>query len=295
MATAADIKRRISSVKNTAQITKAMEMVSASKMQRAQDRALMAIPYAEGLYEIVAKLGKVDDYDSVYLRSDNYVNKIAIVVVGTSRGFVGGMITNLTTKTYQLKQDLIKKYPQAEITGISIHKTAQKVLANAGIKNDYHFSEYFEAPTTTELTPVFDILVEKFAAREYDEIHIVYTHFENTMLQRAKIKKLLPLDVDIIQEKGDIEESEADEEELNFKFEPSTEAILDRLLPEYFQTQIFTSVLESIASEHSARMVAMKSATDNANELTKKLNRKYNKTRQAAITQQIIEVINGAG
>lgn len=292
MASARDIRRRITSVQSTAQITKAMQMVSASKMQRAQDRALKAIPYAQGIYEIVNKIGKVVDYDSIYLQKAAKVKNIAILVVGTSRGFVGGQITSLAVKTHKLKLELEQKYPGVQISGISIHKTAQKVLQTAQIKNDYHFADFIEAPTTTDLSTIFSLLINSFAEHKYDQIYLIYSHFVNTVVQQAVSKMILPLNLaQIIQEAEQATDKSATKQTI---FEPDTATVLDFLLPEYFQTQIFTAVLEAMASEHSARMVAMKNATDNAKELQKGLTLQYNRTRQSAITQQIIEVINGS-
>jgi len=294
MASLRDIKRRITSVKNTSQITKAMQMVSASKMQKAQDRALKAIPYATGIYRIVNKLkGGMSDYTSIYLKESDQVKNIAIVVVGMSRGFVGGQMTLLTAKIYKLKQELLKKYPGVNISGVSIHKTAQKILANAGLKSEYHFADFIEMPTTTELTHIFSLIEDKFAIGEFDEVHIVYTHFENTLMQIATTKKLLPLDMEEInREVDDVEKDIIINND--FVYEPDMQTILSKLLVKYFHTQIYTAILESIASEHSARMVVMKNATDNAYELEKKLTLQYNRGRQTAITNQIIEVISGS-
>jgi F-type H+-transporting ATPase subunit gamma len=294
-----DTKSRIQSVKNTGQITKAMQMVSASKMQRAQDRAGAAIPYALGIYEIVNKIGKVSDYDSPYLRTPSAVKNIAIVVIGTSRGFVGSMITALISKTHTLAGELKAKYPDAVIKGVSVHKTGLRILANSKLEVDSHFADYKESPNTTDLTSVFEYIISKFADGQYDQIHIVYTHFINTISQRAVSKQLLPLNLEDIREQAGQDadagqQAEKKKEEKLTLFEPSVGEILDRLLPEYFQTQIYTSVLESIASEHSARMVAMKNATDNAKELQKNLNLQYNRQRQAGITQELIEIVSGS-
>jgi F-type H+-transporting ATPase subunit gamma len=300
MASLKDTKSRIQSVKNTGQITKAMQMVSASKMQRAQDRAGAAIPYALGIYEIVNKIGKVSDYNSAYLRTPSEVKNIAIVVIGTSRGFVGSMITALISKTHTLADELKAKYPDAVIKGVSVHKTGLRILANTKLEVDSHFADYKESPTTTDLTSVFEYITQKFATEEYDQIHVVYTHFINTISQRAVSKQLLPLNLEDIREQAGQGSDAAQEidkkkgEEKLTLFEPSVGEILDRLLPEYFQTQIYTSVLESIASEHSARMVAMKNATDNAKELQKNLNLQYNRQRQAGITQELIEIVSGS-
>ncbi|MEI7579616.1 MAG: ATP synthase F1 subunit gamma [bacterium] len=293
MAALKDLKTRINSVKNTAQITKAMQMVSASKMQKAQEAALAAIPYANGIFQIVNEMGnKITEYQSPYLRKSKQLKNIAIVVIGTSRGFVGGALTNLTAAVHTLASQLASEHSGVKIHGISLHKTGQRILASCGIANDFHFAEFFGITNTTALTPIFSLLTEKFAVSAYDEIYLVYTHFINTIDQQAVTKKLLPLSLaEIMAEADQHQEKNAKKD---FVFEPDINSILDHLLPEYFQTQIYTAVLEAAASEHSARMVAMKSATDNAIELEKELTLKYNRSRQSAITQEIIEVVSGS-
>src|SRR3990167_395960 len=295
MAQTRDIRRRITSVKNTAQITKAMQLISASKMQKAQERALKSLPYAQGLREIVAKIGKVREYTSIYLKQPETVKNIAIVVIGTSRGFVGSMLSSLIIKTSDLVRSLKENYPVAEIRGTSIHKTGLRILANAGIKSTYHFADYVEAPTSTNLTAIFNLLTEKYGLGEFDEIYLVYTHFINTLKQIAVSKKLLPLELEeVLETKAGFDDSQQtataqiNQEQGIYIYEPSVAGILDKILPEYLLTQIFTGLLESIASEHSARMVAMKNATDNARELEKILQLQYNRKRQAGITQEII-------
>jgi F-type H+-transporting ATPase subunit gamma len=279
-----------------------MQMVSASKMQKAQERAINAYPYAQGIYELVSKFAGNKEFSSVYLKEVTEPKKIAVLVIGTNRGFVGGLIANLTAACYKLSQELVKKYPGVKIVGISLHKTGLKILANAGIKNDYHFSEVLESPTTTDLSSIFSILQDNYVAGNYDEVYVVYSHFINTVVQKPEYKKLLPIsleqllaEAEVENEKNDKNKKTVEVEQVDpFVFEPGMDEILNRLLPEYFQTEIFTAVLESLASEHSARMIAMKNATDNANELQEKLNLKYNRQRQASITQEIIEVISGA-
>lgn len=284
------IKTRIGSVSNTAQITNAMQMVSATKMLKAQQKALKSVPYTELIYEIVSKMGSIKEYKSIYLKEITDVKNIAIVVVGTSRGFVGSQITSLISNVVKLKSKLKEQYPGAEFRGISIHKTGLKIIQNAGIKSDLHFGQYFENKSTTELSSIFNSLVERFEDKTYDLIFIVYTHFLNTSVQKPVSKQLLPISIEELV----LEENKATSTQHGvFLFEPNISEILDKLLPEYFQSQIYTGILDSIASEHSARMIAMKNATDNALSLKGSLTLKYNRQRQAQITQQLIEVVNG--
>lgn len=302
MAQAKDLKRRIASIKSTAQITKAMQMVSASKMQKAQERALGATPYAQGIYELVSKFSGIKEYQSVFLKEVINPKKIVIVVIGTNRGFVGGLIANLTSAVYKLSKELQAKHPGVKLSGISLHKTGLKILANAGVKNDYHFAEIIENPTTTDLSAVFSLLIDNYTAGNYDEVYVVFSHFINTVTQKPLVKRILPISLEQLLSEAKVNEEQEAADQKNktqettepFIYEPGMEEILDRLLPEYFQTEVYTSVLESLASEHSARMIAMKNATDNANELQANLNLKYNRQRQAGITQELIEVISGS-
>ncbi len=300
MANTREIRNRIGSVKSTAKITKALQLVSAAKMQKAQDRSKQASLYSEVLFEIVNKIGNIKDYKSPYLqisKSETLNPKIAIVVIGTDRGFVGSMISNLIIGTYNLKNELLKKYPEAKISGISMHKTGLKIIQNAGIDSTLHFSQYKDNPTQTDLTSLFSYLIEKFKNEEFDSIYLVNTKFINTLAQRVEVKKVLPISLEEIGDQRSEISNTTNHEPLTtnpFTFEPSQEEILEKLLPEYFQTIIYTALLSSIASEYSSRMVAMKNATDNANDLVTNLTLKYNKTRQASITQQIIEIVSGS-
>jgi F-type H+-transporting ATPase subunit gamma len=277
-------------------------MVSASKMQKAQDKAKRAIPYSLGIYEIVSKFAGLKDYKSIYLQQPEKVKNVAVVVIGSNRGFVGGLIANVTSTVFRFTKAMKEKNPEVDFFGISIHKTGLKILNNAGIKSDYHFQEELEQVTTTDLASIFTLISKNFADGKYDEVYLAYSHFVSTLVQKPVIKKILPISWEgLLEEAGKEDEKDGKnnvgETKHNtnpFLFEPSMEEVLDRLLPEYFQTQIYTAVLEGLASEHSARMISMKNATDNAMGLKSALNIKYNRQRQAGITQELIEVINGS-
>ncbi len=290
-----DIKEQITSVKSTSQITEAMQLVSASRMQKAQDRVLSARPYIHGIYELIQRLGKVNDYKSPYLRQVAYPRNIALLTVGTSRGFVGSLVSNLTSEVLKLKKKLNEKYPDAKLHGISLYKTAQKVYAHARIENTYHFAKISDTPSSTEMTPIYQLFLENFTQGSYDLIYVIYTSFVSTMVQKPVAKSILPISYKALDEDEEKDEQEVLGEKNGFKFEPSPEAILDFVLSEYFESQIYLAVLESHASEHSARMVAMQNATENSKVLAQKLTNIYNKARQGQITQDLIEVINGAG
>jgi len=288
-----EIKNRIGSIKSTAKITKALQLVSAVKMQKAQNRYNQAHIYAQALYELVNKLGDIKDFKSPFLRQPEKVKNIAIVVIGTDRGFVGSMISNLIVSTFQLKDELEQKYPHANILGVSLHKTGLKIIQNAGIKSKLHFSEYNDAATQTDLTAVYSYLIEGFSKGEFDLIYVVYARFVNTISQVFEAQRILPIEFDQMNQDA-THNAERETQNGVFTFEPDQEEILNEILPQYFQTTLYTALLSSIASEYSSRMVAMKNATDNANDLMDNLTLEYNKSRQAGITQQIIEVVSGA-
>jgi len=280
------IKRRITSVTSTSQITKAMQMVSASKMKKAQDLAQAGIPYATGIYNLISGIGPVKDYNHKFLNQPNSIKTVGIVLVAPSRGFAGSLPSSLLLKSSQLIDSIQEKYPKATIKGIGINKVAIKTLLKLNIDVDYQFTEKLKAPTQTELQPIFNTVESQFTDEKYDEIHLVYSHFINTMTYKASTKKLLPLSLSDMSNK--------DTKIKEHTFEPSAKKILDYLLPEYFQTQIHSAILESLACEHSARMVAMKQATDNAKSMIKDLNLLYNKTRQTTITREMLEIVTGA-
>lgn len=284
-----EIKSRINSVKNTGKVTKAMEMVSASKMKKAQSRMAAAVPYADGLYEIVRRIGVVKDYKHPLMEKRDEINSVAVIVIGPDRGFVGGLISNLLIEGDRFA-DNIRKGVNAEILGISLHRKGLDIVNNLGLKSLYHFSEYKDNPTTSDLTAIVRSIVDGYTTKRFDEVYILYTHFINTLVQKPAIKKLLPISFDNLEAR----EEEIEKNEISYEFEPSVNEVLDMLIPEYFENQLYASILDSIASEHSARMVTMKNATDNAKDLGKELQLKYNKSRQAAITQEIIEVVSGA-
>jgi F-type H+-transporting ATPase subunit gamma len=300
MASTREIRTRINSVKSTAKITKAMQLVSAAKMQKAQDNYSKSKLYAETLFEIVNKMGNISDFQHPLIRKSEVgslkSDNIGILVVGTDRGFVGSMVTNLTIEAYKLKQDLLQKYPEAQIHGISLFKTGLKIVQNAGINDLAHFSEYLDKPSQNFFGGVYSFIEDKFAKGELDQVYIVNTEFVNTLVQKAVSKKILPIEQPEVGSRklGVKQTQNLEPQTSNFNFEPSQDEILNWLLPEYFKSTIYTSILSSIASEYSSRMVSMKNATDSANDLVDDLTLKFNKTRQAAITQQIIEVVSGA-
>ncbi len=289
MASLREIKSRIRSIKNTRQITKAMQMVSASKMKKAQERAINTNPYADGLFEVLSHIENLERYKSVYTRKVKQIKKILIVLIGQSRGFVGGQVTSLFLNTHKNIEELKNLYGNIEFIGISIQKMGLKILNNLKIKSIYHFSQEYENANTTILAPIYKVIQDGFRKKEYDCVYLSYMKFINMMNIVPEFKKLLPITLTK-------EEKQKGKKDLveSFKFEPSADKVFKFIIPEYFETQILNAIFNAKASEHSARMIAMKSATDNANELIEGLNLEFNKSRQSEITQEILELSMGS-
>lgn len=280
-----ELKHRIKSIKSTRQITKAMQMISALKMKKAQQFAVETKPYADGLLEIVRKLGTVKNYKSKFLKDVKFPKSILIVIIGSSRGFVGSMtsshVTLLTKKVGEIKNI----YPNANLFSLTIHKVGLRIANMVGIESKFHFAKQYEKPTSTDLSPIFKVILDGFESGQFDLVYLTYVEFLSIMKQQPAFKMLLPIQ---FQQIG-IEKKKTDQ-----IFEPTASEVLDFLLPEYFETQIYSAILSSNASENAARMVSMKNATDRAEEMIKDLTLLYNKTRQSGITQEILEVAMGA-
>lgn len=284
MADSKSIKRRIGSISNTAQITKALQMVSATKINRTQKQAEQLISYAEGIYELVKMIGPIMDFDSPYTKQPLVVKNILILIIGPSRGFVGSLVANQVLQLDKFIDELRLKYPGTNIKVITKHKVGFRIAKSLNLEISHHFDEYIEEPDMTSVSAMLNMLTEGFEEGEFDHVYVSYNHFVNTIQQIPIVKQVLPIE---IQQK----KMEASDD---FVYEPSKSSVLNKLLPEYFDIQILDALLESIASEHSARMVSMKNATDNANELKEELQLKYNRTRQSQITAEIIDIVGGS-
>jgi len=272
-----DIRRRIRSVKSTAQITKAMQMVAASKMRKSQGAALSGRPYQEALFRVLAALrGKVDPQASPLL-VERTVRRELILVISSDKGLCGALNTNLFRELTAI--DAVD--PSFSAVG---RKAVQfLVRTRRNLLADFQVSEL---PQTREVGPIANFCAEKFLSGEVDRVRVVYSKFVNTLVQQATTVNLLPASSEELlgEEKG--EKLPTGE----FLFEPSEQGVLSAILPHYFTFQIFQMILDARASEHSARMVAMKNATDNAKQLVKDLTLHYNKVRQASITTELLEI-----
>ncbi|MEI6337196.1 MAG: ATP synthase F1 subunit gamma [Verrucomicrobiota bacterium] len=280
MASLRDIRRRIKSVKNTAQITKAMQMVAASKMRKAQEAALNGRPYAELLNRVLVSLRDRVDSSLHPLLEKREVKGELVILLSTDKGLCGGLNTNLFREA--LNFDL------ATTQFISVGRKGTQFLARTkrNMIADFALKDH---PSFLETKAISKFAIEKFLSRAVDKVTVLYPRFVNTLTQKPTALSLLP--IASLEEAGLVgKELPLPEPEGGILFEPGAESILDAIVPYYVHYALYQMVLATRASEHSARMVAMKSATDNAKQLVKDLTLEYNKARQAAITTELLEI-----
>jgi F-type H+-transporting ATPase subunit gamma len=273
-----DIRRRIKSIRNTAQITKAMQMVAASKMRKAQQHALAGRPYAALMNRVLVSLQERTDHKLHPLLQVREVKKELVIVLSTDKGLAGALNTNLFREA--------ANFPADKTVYVSAGRKARQFLARSRREMQADF-ELKDAPSFLETKPIAQFAMERFLNKEVDRVSVLYTHFINTINQKPLVRTLLPISsFDVPQ----AEQKEQGDPMNGYIFEPSGEAVLDMMLPYYLQYQVFQMVLDARASEHSARMVAMKNATDNAHQFIKDLTLEYNKMRQASITTELLEI-----
>jgi F-type H+-transporting ATPase subunit gamma len=282
-----EIRGRISSIRNISQITRAMELVAASRMKRAQDAILAARPYAEELHaalqRVTAALG--EEVDPLLARRP--VHRIGLIVMTTDRGLAGALDANTVRAALRYVASQASG-DHVEVEAITIGRKGRDQLRRAGVPIAAHFPRLGDRPAFGDVTPISRLVTEDYLAERYDQISIVYPRFISTLSQRPEVLTILPV---TLPEEMTGEEAERTDEYL---FEPSADAVLSRLLPHYVAIDLYRAVLEANASEQSARMIAMRNATDNAGELIDDLTLVYNKTRQATITREMIEIASGA-
>ena len=288
MATLREVRRRISSVRNIAQITRAMQMVAASRMKRAQDAIIAARPYSDELREALARVAGAIDAEVDPLLARRPVRRVGLVVITTDRGLVGSLNANAVRSVLRhVAEEASGDGEQAEVSAITVGRKGRDSLRRAGVPIAAHFAQLGDRPSFADVTPIARLVTEDFLAGTYDRIEIAFSAFINTLVQRPVIRTVLPVERPKM---GD----QATETNDEYLFEPSPEAVLSRLLPHFVAVDIYRAVLENRASEQSAQMVAMRSATDNAHELIGELTLVYNKTRQANITREMTEIASGA-
>jgi F-type H+-transporting ATPase subunit gamma len=275
-----DIRRRIGSVKNIKQITRAMQFVAASKLKRAQDATLAARPYSEKLDEVLADLAAVLDGEDHPLLAKPESAKRLIVLITTDRPLSGPLNTNIVRF---VARDIVDN--PGDLALITVGRKGRDAMRRTGIPLEAHFATFGDRPTFADVLPLARLVTDDFLAGTYGRVDIVYSQFVSTLVQRPTALTILP-----IQPAEDTEGIPGNQ----FIFEPNAGAVLERLLPRFVATRLFQAVLEAKASEESSRMVAMKNATENAEDLIEDLTLSYNKVRQANITREMIEIASGA-
>ena len=280
MASQRDIRRRIGSVKNIKQITRAMQFVAASKLKRAQDATLAARPYSEKLDEVLADLAAVLGQEDHPLLAEPKGGKRLIVLITTDRPLSGPLNTNIVRF---VARDIIDN--PGDVAVITVGRKGRDAMRRTGVPLEAHFATYGDRPTFADVLPLARLVTDDFLAGTCSRVDIVYSLWVSTLVQRPTSLTILP-----IQPAEDTEGIPGNQ----FIFEPNASTVLERLLPRYVATRLFQAVLEAKASEESSRMVAMKNATENAEELIEDLTLSYNKVRQANITREMIEIASGA-
>jgi len=283
MANTQDIRRRIKSIRNTSQITKALQMVAASKMRKAQMAALAGRPYSNLMNRVLVSLQQRTDSKLHPLLQNREVKKELVVVLSTDKGLAGALNTNLFREAIKFEPDKALYVTSGAKARQFIVRTRRELLADFPLK---------DAPAFTETKEISKFAVEKFLSHEVDKVSVLFTHFINTINQRPVVRTLLPISpFDLPQNSVEADSAGGSRDPLiGYTFEPAPEAVLDVMLPYYLHYQIYQMVLDARASEHSSRMVAMKNATDNAKQFIKDLTLEYNKMRQASITTELLEI-----
>jgi F-type H+-transporting ATPase subunit gamma len=289
MAAGKEIRGKIKSVENTKKITKAMEMVAASKMRKAQERMRAARPYSEKIRNIASNLGKANpQYQHVYMQS-NEAKTTGFIVVTTDKGLCGGMNTNVlrgvTAKLKELQAQGISSQ------AVAIGNKGLGFLNRVGAKVVSHATQLGDTPHLNKLIGPVKVLLDAYANGEINAVYLCYTKFINTMKQEAVVQQLLPLSATVLQ---DPTASSVEQHQWDYLYEPDAQSVIDELITRYVEALVYQAVAENMASEQSARMVAMKAATDNAGSVIGELKLVYNKTRQAAITKELSEIVAGA-
>ena len=285
MANLKEIRNRISSVSSTMQITSAMKMVSAAKLKKAQDAITAMRPYSEKLTELLQNLSATLDADSGSTYSEQReVNKVLVVAITSNRGLAGAFNTNVIKATQALANET---YAGKQVDFLTIGKKGNDILKKSGNVIKFN-SGIFDDLTYDNVAEIADELMASFAEGNYDKVILTYNHFKNAATQEVMREQFLPI-LPRKQEEG-VENTSIP----NYIFEPGKEEIVEGLIPKSLKTQLFKAIRDSVASEHGARMTAMHKATDNATELRDALKLQYNKARQAAITNEILEIVGGA-
>ena len=284
MASGREIKTKIKSVQNTRKVTRALEMVSASKIRKAQDRMKTSRPYAQAMKQVIGHLAQAStDFQHPFLVEREQVKRVGYIVISSDRGLAGGLNNNLFRKTVAEMRDWQDK--GAEIDVVTVGQKAGAFFRRVNVNMAASVANIGDQPKLETLIGVIKVMLDAFTEGKVDRVYLVYNRFINTMTQKASFDQLLPLPA---------AEKQVASHDWDYLYEPDAATVLEHVITRYIESLVYQAVLENVASEHAARMVAMKAASDNANKLIGTLQLVYNKARQAAITQEISEIVSGA-
>ncbi|MFI4962823.1 MAG: F0F1 ATP synthase subunit gamma [Legionellales bacterium] len=285
MAGAKEIRSKISSINKTRKITRAMEMVAASKMRKTQERMRASKPYANKIYEVVRHVARANsEYRHPFI-NERDIKRVGVIVITTDRGLCGGLNANLLRECIRTTRSW--KEESKEVDFAVVGRKGEAFFKRVGGHVLGSIDQLGDKPGINDLIGIVKLMLDAYNAGTIDALHIVYNEFINTMSQEPRVKQLLPLP-----------KSEEDKAEMghhwDYIYEPDAKGLLDELLERYIELQVYQAVVENIACEQAAKMIAMKNATDNAGDLIKEFQLAYNKARQAAITQELSEIVGGA-
>ncbi len=283
-----EVRNRIKSVQSTQQITKAMKMVSAAKLRKAQDAIIQMRPYAQKLQEMLSNIVSNSDGDvSMKLATERPVNKVLVILITSDRGLCGGYNANLVKLARQtITEQYAEQNQKGNVTIWGIGKKGGETMQRTGYKTNEEYRDIFHHLSFETVQQASGAAMAAFISGEFDVVELVYSQFKNAATQNFKLERFLPI--------PKVEKKEGSKTKADFIFEPNKEALITELMPKILNTQLFKAVLDANASEHGARMTAMDKASDNANELLRSLRISYNRARQAAITTELTEIVSGA-
>ncbi|HHW4678202.1 MAG TPA: F0F1 ATP synthase subunit gamma [Xylella sp.] len=284
MAGGREIKTKIKSVQNTRKVTRALEMVSASKIRKAQDQMKISRPYAHAMKQVIGHLAQAStDYPHPFLVTHKDVKRIGYIVISSDRGLAGGLNSNLFRKML----GEIRQWQDngAEVDIVTIGQKASVFFRRINISMLGSVTHLGDTPRLEQLIGVIKVMLDAYTEEKLDRVYLVYNRFINTMVQKASFDQLLPLPVT---------QDKVAHHDWDYLYEPDAATVLEHVMTRYIESLVYQATLENIASEHAARMVAMKAASDNASKLIGTLQLVYNKARQSAITQEISEIVGGA-
>jgi len=284
MAGGREIKTKIKSVQNTRKVTRALEMVSASKIRKAQDRMKSSRPYARAMKQLIGHLAQANsEYRHPYLVQRSEIKRVGYVIISSDRGLAGGLNNNMFRKLLVEFRGWQEK--GVEIDVVTIGQKASVYFRRLKVGMLGSVTHLGDIPKVEQLVGVIKVMLDAYTSGTVDKVFLSYNDFVNTMTQKATFDQLLPLPA---------AQTQVAKHDWDYLYEPDAESVLEHVLTRYIESLVYQAVMENVASEHAARMVAMKAASDNANKLIGTLNLIYNKARQAAITQEISEIVGGA-